>query len=155
MTCSAGGAGNVYSWTDDAGVTHFSETPPEEDGIESTVREIPPAPAVRPPVPDDYYSVATQAARMEARRLEQERLRAEILRAESEARRAEAEAEAARREQAATEARETTHYLPLYPWNPYGHHARPFQRPPPHYPPPGPYPPPKRNKRLVVEPEHR
>lgn len=154
MTGPAGWAGSVYSWTDTHGVTHFSETPPADAGIESTVRELEPAPAVTLPGADDYYSVANQAARMEARRLEQERLRAEILRAEAEARRAEAEAEAARREETAAEPEATTRYLPLYPWNPYGQWSRPFLYPPPRHAPPGPYPPPQRNKRLVIEPEH-
>lgn len=154
LTGSAAWAGNVYSWTDADGVTHFSETPPGQAGIESTVRELEAAPAVTLPSADDYYSVANQAARMEARRLEQARQRAEILRAEAEARRADAEAEAARREETATEPEAGTRYLPLYPWNPYGHRDWPFHRPPPRYPPPGPYPPPQRNKRLVIEPEH-
>ncbi len=147
-------AAPVYSWTDAQGVTHFSETPPDDAQIESSVLEVEPAPVAGPSIADDYYSVANQAARMEARRLEQERLRAEILRAEAEARRADADAAAAAREQAeaAADARDIRYY-PLYPYYPnYGYRRYPYHRDHPRFPPPRPHPPPKRNKKLVVEP---
>jgi hypothetical protein len=144
--------GTVYSWTDAGGVTHFSESPPDDPRIESTVMDIEPAPAVESPGADDYYSVANQAARMEARRLEQERRRAEILTAEAEARRAEAEAEVARERDTATE-EEATRYYPLYLWYPYGHRLHPRYRDHLHLPPHKPHPPPRRNKKLVVNPD--
>jgi Domain of unknown function (DUF4124) len=143
-------AAQVYTWTDADGITHFSETPPADEQLEHTVREIEPAPVTGTPADDDYYSVANQAARMEARRLERERIRAEILKAEAEARRADADAEAAAREQATEHARDhSTGYLPLYPYYPY-HGYRHY--PSPRFTPRKPHRP-SHNKRLVVTPE--
>jgi hypothetical protein len=66
----------VYTWIDSAGTTHFSQTPPADPSTDTSVLELPP-PGPYDPAVDDYYSVANQAARMEARRLEAEKLRAE------------------------------------------------------------------------------
>lgn len=140
----------VYSWTDATGVTHFSETPPDDTRVESRVLDIEPAPVTAAPPVDDYYSIANQAARMEARRMEQQRLRAEILRAEAEARRA----DAAAREQAIEPATEETHYYPVYPWYPFGHRRPPHYREQPRFRPPHqPYPPPTRPRRAVAVPD--
>jgi len=143
----------VYTWTDADGITHFSEAPPADDQLEHTVRNIEPAPVAGTPVGDDYYSVANQAARMEARRLERERIRAETLRAEAEARRADAAAAATAREQAAEQVQDRgTGFYPLYPYYPYysygGHRPYPASRFPRHAPHR-----PSRNKRVVVTPK--
>ena len=90
-------AGAVYTWTDDDGVTHFSETPPEDVTIETRRIEIDTPPAVQSPVTDDHFSVINQAQRMQQSRRENERARTERLQAEAEARRAAAEARAADR----------------------------------------------------------
>lgn len=152
LLCLPGAAwpAEVYSWTDTEGVTHYSETPPA-DRSDSTLLELEPVPVVASPAADDYYSVANQAARMEARRLEQERQRAEIQRLRAEARRAAAAAEATARDRADAAAvqQQEPHYYPLYPWPPYGHRPRPHR----YEPARAPYPPSRRNKQLVVNPE--
>jgi hypothetical protein len=132
-----GWSARVYSWTDAEGIFHFSETPPDDAQLEVTVREIEPAPVTDAPTGDDYYSVANQAARMEARRLEMEQIRAEILKAEAEARQANADAAAATREQAGEPAEDhASRYYPLYPWYPaYGTRPYPGYREHPRYPP--------------------
>lgn len=84
-------AGPVYRWIDAGGITHFSETPPVDTAATVQVLELPPPPPYNPD--DDYYSVANQAARMEAARLERDRVHAEQLRAEAALRQAQAAAE--------------------------------------------------------------
>ena len=144
----------VYSWTDAAGIIHFSETPPDDSQFEVTVRDIEPAPVAGTPAADDYYSVANQAARMEARRLERDRLRAEILKAEAEARRAEAAAAAAREQPAEPAGERATGYFLPYPYYPpyYGYRPYPDYRDHPHHPP-QPVRRPARNKKLIVNPD--
>jgi hypothetical protein len=139
-------AGVVYSWVDPHGVTHFSETPPPDPGVQPAMIEL------RPPPPpseyDDYYSVIRQAERMERRRLENDKLEAERLQAEAEAMRARIEAEAAM-QTPDTNADDSFGYLPVYPGYPgyvpgYGNRPwRPGDRPgrPGHWPaPPGYWP---------------
>ena len=87
-------AGTVFTWVDEDGVTHFSETPPADAAVETRSIEIDTAPS---PVADDRFSVINQAQRMQEMRLESERVRTERLQAEAEARRAAAEARAAER----------------------------------------------------------
>jgi len=143
----------VYSWTDTAGITHFSETPPDDAPYGFTVRDLEPAPVAGIPAPDDYYSVVNQAARMEARRLEMERQRLDILRAEAQARQAEADAAAVREQAAGEDASRSDGYIPLYPWYPvYG--PRPYQshRYYPHHPNARPQRP-GHNKKLILDPE--
>ena len=139
-------AGTVYTWVDAQGVTHFSETPPPDPGVQPAMIEL------RPPPPpseyDDYYSVIRQAERMERRRLENDKLEAERLQAEAEAMRARIEAEAAM-QTPDTNADDSFGYLPVYPGYPgyvpgYGNRPwRPGDRPgrPGHWPaPPGYWP---------------
>ncbi len=144
----------VYSWTDAEGITHFSETPPDDVQIDSVILEVEPAPVASTPAGDDYYSVANQAARMEARRLEMERLRAEILKAEAQARQADADAAAATREQVAEPDDDRASYYPLYPWYPsHGRRPYPLHHDHPRFPPRGAYPPPRHNKKLILTPD--
>jgi hypothetical protein len=111
-------AGAVYTWVDPNGVTHFSEAPPPDPGVQPAMIELMPPPP--PADTDDYYSVIRQAERMEKRRLENEKLRAERLQAEAEARRARIEAEAAMQAPAANTDNDSV-YLPAYPYYPgYG-----------------------------------
>jgi hypothetical protein len=113
-------AGAVYSWVDPNGVTHFSETPPPDPGVQPAMIELRPVPTPPSPEYDDYYSVIRQAERMERRRLENEKLEAERLQAEAEAMRARREAEAAMQAPAAY-ADDDSGYLPVYPYYPgYG-----------------------------------
>ena len=124
-------AGAVYTWVDPNGVTHFSETPPPEPGVRSSMIELGPLPPPPPSPPDydDYYSVIRQAERMEKRRLENEKLEAERLLAEAEARRARMEAEAAAQAPAAHEDDHSV-YLPAYPYYPGygpGHDDKPWR----------------------------
>jgi hypothetical protein len=125
-------AGVVYSWVDPHGVTHFSETPPPDPGVQPAMIELSPPPP--PSEHDDYYSVIRQAERMERRRLENEKLVAERRQAEAEAARARIEA------QAAQQAPDTYvdpgfGFLPVYPGYPgyspgYGNRPwRPGDRP--------------------------
>ena len=93
----AAAAATVYTWTDNRGVTHFSETPPPDMTVETRRMEIDTPPAMRPPLDDDHFSVINQARRMQQSRLENERARTERLQAEVQARRAAAEARAANR----------------------------------------------------------
>jgi len=133
-------AGAVYTWVDPGGVTHFSETPPPEPGVQPRMIELTPLPPP-PPDYDDYYSVIRQAERMEKRRLENEKLEAERLLAEAEARRARMEAEAAAQAPEGY-ADDDAVYLPAYPYYPgfgpgYGNRPwRPGDRPghPGHWP---------------------
>ncbi len=88
-------AAPVYTWIDQDGVTHYSETPPENHAVDSEMIELEPAPAAGPAPDDDYFSVIRQAERMEKSRLENEKVRTERLQAEAAVRRA-AAAEQAR-----------------------------------------------------------
>jgi len=120
-------AEQVYTWTDLAGVTHFSQLPPPPGVGAAQQLDLPPYRPVLNPE-DDYYSVINQAARMEERRLERERLEAERRQAEAEALRARTEAQAAR--DAAT-APPAPVYVPWYParsWPAHPHHGRYPQR---------------------------
>jgi hypothetical protein len=135
-------AGAVYTWVDNLGVTHFSQTPPPDPGIEPSMIELKPLPPAPRSEYDDYYSVIRQAERMERRRLENEKLEVERLQAEAEALRARAEAKAAMQSPGGY-ADETAGYAPVYPYYPhyrpgYGNKpwppgygpGRPGQRPP-------------------------
>jgi len=128
-------AGEIYTWTDAAGITHYSETPPPDHFLQARPIELPELPPVMPP--DDYYSVINQLNRMQTQRLENEKLIAERKRAEAEARQAIAEAEARQQEPDDQEA--APGYYPAYPLYgyrpPYG--WRPGKRPgnrPGHWP---------------------
>jgi hypothetical protein len=129
-------AGPVYTWTDPAGITHFSELPPPGQN-EAIQLDLPPYPAATGPY-GDYYSVINQAARMEAQRLERERLEAQRRQLEAETLRAQAEALAA--STAATPVPPPVSYR-YPPWYPYpGHHPRhhrhhPYPQHREHYPP--------------------
>ncbi|MEZ5542707.1 MAG: DUF4124 domain-containing protein [Pseudomonadota bacterium] len=153
LTCLpvSGGSAPVYSWTDADGVTHYSESPPPDAATEHATLELEPAPVLPPPMADDYYSVANQAARMEARRLEQERRRAEIRRLQAEAQRAAAEAAAAAAQPPEAAEARTEVWYPLYPWQRFGYRPYPHAHEYPQRPPQR--PPPQRNKKLVIEPE--
>jgi len=107
-------AGMVYRWVDPHGVTHFSETPPPDPGVQPTTIELGPLPPPPPSDYDDYYSVVRQAERMERRRLENEKLEAERMQAEAEAMRARVEAQAATHTPDAN-ADDGFGYLPVYP----------------------------------------
>ncbi len=96
-------AGEVYSWVDDKGVTHYSDTrpagtAPDEGGVE-TIAVLDEFSEADPS--GDYYSIVNQWQRIQEERaeerrhaLERERLRTERIRAESEARQAQAAAAA-------------------------------------------------------------
>lgn len=129
-------ADSVYTWVDNLGVTHFSQTPPPDPGTEPEVIELKPLPPAPPSEYDDYYSVIRQAERMERRRLENEKLEAERLQAEAEALRARAEAKAAM-QPADGYTNDTTVYAPVYPYYYYPRH-RPGYGNKPH--PPGYWP---------------
>ena len=115
------GATRIFTWVDDAGVTHFSETPPPTDRIDSRSIDLEiPAPRGPYQAGDDFYSVINQAARMESRRLENEKLAAEKRQAIAEANKARAEA-AAIQQGAFND--NNTRYYPVFSYYPrYGHH---------------------------------
>ncbi len=83
-------AGAVFTWVDKDGVTHFSESPPENGSVKARQIEVEPVPVVGDTGGDDYYSVVQQLERMQKRRLENERARLERLQAETAARQAKA-----------------------------------------------------------------
>ena len=120
-------AAQVYTWVDDAGVTHFSETPPPNPATDMQRVNIQP-PTASPDIPDDdFYSVINQAARMERTRLSNEKLAAEKKQADAEASRARAEAAAVQQGSYNYNTNNDTRYYPVYPYYPrYGHYpARP------------------------------
>jgi hypothetical protein len=131
LAFSLAGAGEIFTWVDASGITHFSETAPDEAATGVAEVELPPAPTGVPDTGENYYSVINQAARMEARRLENEKLRAERLQAEAEARKARAEEQAALEAARQAASLEEPRYYPLYTHYPrYGH--RPWKHRPRH-----------------------
>lgn len=134
LAFSTAGAGEVFTWIDAHGITHFSETPPPEEAAgRATQLELRPVPAARPWAGEDYFSVTKQAARMEARRLANEKLRAERLQAEAEARRARAEEQAALDAARQPAIQQEPRYYPLYLNYPrYGQRPSHRHRPRPH-----------------------
>ena len=122
LTTPLAGASQVFTWVDDTGVTHFSETPPVDAPEDSRLIDLD-TPAPRGPVTtgDDFYSVVNQARRMEIRRLENEKLAAEKKQAYAEARKARAEATAI--QQGAYNYNNSPRYYPVFSYYPrYGHH---------------------------------
>ena len=116
-------AATVYTWTDEMGVTQFSETPPPDITLEARRIEVDSPPAMHPPLDDDHFSVINQAQRMQQNRLENERARTERLQAEAQAKQAAAEARAANRNYDDYSYREP-YYFPLYSFP-----RRPWHRP--------------------------
>jgi hypothetical protein len=112
----------VFTWVDANGVTHYSETPPEDTAVEAFQVELEQAPAAGPAQDADHYSVVKQAQRMEQSRLANERIKTERLRAEAEARRA----AAARQPYVSSGEDDTERY---YPVQPYFYGYRPGYRP--------------------------
>ena len=122
LTTPLAGASQVFTWVDDTGVTHFSETPPVDAPEDSRLIDLD-TPPPRGPVTtgDDFYSVVNQARRMEIRRLENEKLAAEKKQAYAEARKARAEATAI--QQGAYNYNNSPRYYPVFSYYPrYGHH---------------------------------
>jgi len=121
-TCAS--AAEVYTWVDDNGVTHFSESPPPNSPGGAQRIELAPvaAPAGSRAGDDDYYSVVNQAERMEARRLENEKLTAEKKQTRAEASKAQAEAAAIQQGAYDDSTSDNSRYYPVYPYYPpYGH----------------------------------
>ena len=123
LSASFAGAAQVYTWVDDSGVTHFSETPPAVQVSETQLIEITPSATPASVADDDFYSVVNQADRMEARRLENEKLAAEKKRTEAEARKTRAEAAAIQQGAYTDSVSDNRRYYPAYPYYPrYGYH---------------------------------
>jgi hypothetical protein len=122
LSAPLAGAAQIFTWVDDTGVTHFSETPPADDKADSRLLDLDmPAPRGPDRTGDDFYSVINQAARMQTRRLENEKLAAEKKQAYAEARKARAEATAI--QQGAYNYNNSPRYYPVYSYYPrYGHH---------------------------------
>ena len=76
LPASLSSAAPVYTWTDDAGITHFSETPPPDPATDTQLVNIQPPPAAANTPDGDFYSVINQADRMERSRLANEKLAA-------------------------------------------------------------------------------
>jgi hypothetical protein len=129
LSVSFASAAQVYTWVDDSGVTHFSETPPAERTTDTQLIDITPTEAPASEADNEFYSVVNQADRMEARRLENEKLVAEKKQADAEARKARAEAAAIQQRSYNESADDNPRYYPIYPYYPrYGHHpGRPGQ----------------------------
>ncbi len=106
------GASEIYQWTDDDGIVHFSDTRPEQDVVTVTlyVRDLNP-PGYDPAT--DPYSIRNQAERMNATWTEL------------------AEAKAEREEKRREEAERYRDFVPP-PYDPYDYGYRPFYYAPPH-----------------------
>jgi hypothetical protein len=115
-------ATEIYTWVDDSGITHFSETPPAADATGTQIIDIAPTATPESVMDDDFYSVVNQAERMEARRLENEKLAAEKKQAEAEASKAHAEAAAIQKGDNTDNVSDNSQYYPVYPYYPYGYH---------------------------------
>ena len=111
-------AGQAYTWTDSAGVTHFSESLPADAAAQAERVDLPPAPVTPALPPERYRSINSQAARLQADRLKREQLREK--RRQIEMNRQQERAQPEHDEQDYT----SNHYY-YYP-NPYGY--RPYQR---------------------------
>lgn len=123
LSVSFASAAQVYTWVDDSGVTHFSETPPAEHIADTQLIDITPTEAPASNADNDFYSVVNQADRMEARRLENEKLAAEKQQANAEASKARAEAAAIQQGSYNDSADDNSRYYPAYPYYPgYGRH---------------------------------
>jgi len=126
-------AGPVFSWSDARGITHFSDTPPDDGTLEVRQIEDLPPPSAGSADDSDFYSVARQLERMQARRLLDEKMKAERLRAEAEASRARAEALAAQQAILQQEPEPVRYFYPYYPYHkhrhPHRHHSRPGDKP--------------------------
>jgi len=121
LPASLASAAQVYTWIDDAGVTHFSETPPPNPATDIQLINIQPPPASADTPAGDFYSVINQAERMESSRLANEKLAAEKKKADAEASKARAEA-AALQQGSYNNTNDDTRYYPAYPYYPnYGH----------------------------------
>jgi len=140
-------AGPVFTWVDQEGVTHFSESPPADTSIQPRQLDVLPPTDAGSAVVDDYYSIANQAERMEARRLERLEAAAARLRAQADAIRAATEAQAAKQAADNDNTGSIQYYpLPAYPYY-RGHQRRPHRRNPhyrAHTGQPEPAPPPRR-----------
>jgi hypothetical protein len=118
----------VYTWIDEDGVTHFSESPSEDSSITIEQVEILPPPSAGNTVDENFYSVVNQANRMEARRLENMKIIAERQQAEAETKRAIAEAQSAK--QSPYQDTGDSRYYPAYPVIPrYGYRQSGYGRP--------------------------
>jgi len=105
----------IFTWIDRDGVTHYSETPPTDNSIESFQIELEQATAAGPAADDGYFSVVNQASHMEKSRLANEKVRTERLQAEAGLRRA----AAADQPQVSNQEYDTNRYYPAYPF--YGY----------------------------------
>jgi hypothetical protein len=111
-------AGPIFTWVDRDGVTHFSESPPENASVKARQIEVEPVPVVGNTGEDDYYSVVQQLDRMQKRRLENERAKAEQLQAETAARQADTAAAKAQEQESQDEPAPTILYpvpVPVHP----------------------------------------
>jgi hypothetical protein len=123
LPASLASAAQAYTWVDDAGITHFSETPPPDPATDTQLVNIQPPPTPANVPTGDFYSVINQAERMERSRLANEKLAAEKKQADAEASKARAEAAALQRRLYDNSTNDDTRYYPVYPYYPrYGHH---------------------------------
>ena len=140
-------SGAVYRWTDDRGVVHFSDSPPERPPPDTRVMPLPRLPPAAHPEAQPF-SVINQARRMAEERRARERARLEELRARAEVERARAQAPPLRGPEEGSGAGRR-YIVPLYPPAhrrfgrpdlrefPEGHPAyRPYRGPRPTTPPP-------------------
>jgi len=122
-------AGPVYTWSDAAGITHFSDKPPADETLDVHQFDYQQPAVSGGSLDDDYYSIARQLERMEARRLASEAMTIERLRAQAEADRAQAEARAAESSDSQDVPEEVRY---LYPYFPHPGLRPPYRYPHPH-----------------------
>ena len=127
------GSTQIYTWIDDKGVTHFSQSPPGDDSISVEQLEILPSPSAGNTMDENFYSVVNQANRMETRRLENMKIIAERQQAEAETKRAAAETRAVK--QSSYQDNNNARYYPAYPViSRYGYGRQGYGRPGYKYP---------------------
>ena len=129
LPLSTDAAEQVYTWIDDSGTTHFSETPPANTTVDVELLEVLPASGAGPDTTTDdgFYSVVNQVERMQTRRLENEKLAAEKRQADAQASRARAETQAALQN---ANYDDNVSYYPAYPYYPrYRRHPGHGHRP--------------------------
>lgn len=115
----------VFTWVDAEGVTHFSETPPQDTTLDSYEIRLETPPAAGPAAAADHYSVINQAQRMQQSRLEAEKVKTRRLQAEAEARRATADSQPT----IVYEDDDSPDYYPVYPYYGYRPGYRPGYKP--------------------------
>jgi hypothetical protein len=119
-------AGQAYTWTDSAGVTHFSESAPPDRVQDAGRIELQSAPVITGPSPERFRAINEQAARMAAEHRKRELVREkrrQLAEKERQARLAELEEEQEQQERSYYP--HPYWYPPVYRYPRHHHHKHP------------------------------